>query len=125
MGMKEFLEEYERDRMGAEERKYNESSEYYKGYWEGSIQGKSSLLYDFFVFLWGRGGKQFVDFYYTLKKLSHNEKPRMDFRQLKNLALERIDETEHEKDADAQDFLDCVAIDEDRVKELIKELKKK
>jgi len=112
MGMKEFLEEYERDRMGAEERKYNEGSEYYKGYWEGSIQGKSSLLDDLFEFLWERGGKKAVDFF---KQAGITE-----FNQMK--AFAEIGKLMHSCN---QDFLDCVAIDEDRVKELIKELKKK
>ena len=77
---------------------------------------------DLFEFLWERGGKEFVDLYYTIKKLAHVDKPRMDFRQLRNFALEQIDETEHEKNADAQDFLDCVDINEEEVKKRIKEL---
>ena len=80
---------------------------------------------DLFEFLWERGGKEFVDLYYTIKKLAHVDKPRMDFRQLRNFALEQIDETEHEKNADAQDFLDCVEINEEEVKKRIKELEGK
>ena len=65
---------------------------------------------DLFDMLWERGGKQFAKFY-------------------GNKGLDYWEETLKEakffdEHSEAQDFLDCVAIDEEKVKELIKELEK-
>lgn len=80
------------------------------------------------LFFLERGGKQFVDFILTLKKLgsirSEVDNVKIDWKELLTIAKDEIDETEDEKNADAQDFLDCLAcLGEDKVKELINELK--
>ena len=61
-----------------------------------------------FVFLWERGGKQFI-------KESKRIKILRKFKEMLLLA-EAINPIDG-----SQDFLDCVAIDEKRVKELIKQ----
>jgi len=64
-----------------------------------------------FVFLWERGGKQFI-------KESKRIKILRKFKEMLLLA-EAINPIDG-----SQDFLDCVAIDEERVKELIEEKEK-
>ena len=84
------------------------------------------LKQDLGLFFWERGGKQFVDFVLTLKKLgavpSKVNNVKIGWKELLAIAKDEINETKDERNADAQDFLDSVAcFGETKVKELIKE----
>jgi len=102
--MKEFLEKkswyVESDRTGS-----------YEGQYPLSI-----TIDDLFVFLWERGGKQFL-----------RNWERCELRDLITLVKWASSGRNIGYGSDgrgnlwAQDFLDCVAIDEERVKELIKQ----
>ena len=95
-----------------EERQYNLS---YNS--QDKSEGYSIKLNDLGLFFWERGGKQFVDYCFTLQKLV-KDKPLMN---ITDLIFNAKDETENDRSANAQDFLDCVAcLGESKVKELIK-----
>ena len=69
---------------------------------------------DLFVFLWERGGKEFV-------KSSDDFRTDVDNKNIKALISTA---KAYPSRSIAQDFLDCVAIDEERVKQLIEEKEK-
>ena len=96
--MKEFWEQIEDDYTNP----YTEKQEVIEGIKERQ-----------FVFLWERGGKQFIEHY------NGDENFSFDFLMLE--ADHFTDEDLFDSCSQAQDFLDCVAIDEERVKELIKQ----
>ena len=78
---------------------------------------KQPLIFvkDLFEFLWERGGKQFAIYWIPL--WGTGEELYDEARcQIKKRGYDILK---------AQDFLDCVSIDENRVKELVEELKKK
>ena len=92
------------------------------------LSHKDNAIYldDLGLFFWERGGKQFVDFVLTLKKLgavpSKVNNVKIGWKELLAIAKDEINETKDERNADAQDFLDSVAcFGETKVKELIKE----
>jgi len=74
------------------------------------LYAKEIIENDLFVFLWERGGKKAIGFF--------DEAGVTDFEQMKVFAQIGKSFTYN------QDFLDCVAIDEKRVKQLIKEKEK-
>ena len=98
MGMKEFLEN--KMHFGG-----------IGGIPENGVDGEFVFLNDLFVFLWERGGIEFALHYkmYSFGEIKRKAKQRVQADKLYVLQ--------------AQDFLDCVAIDKERAKELRKELK--
>ena len=75
-------------------------------YKEGRNKAKEEIKNKLFEFLWERGGKKYASYAETFSKNVENAKWEMenDFESI-----------------ETQNFLDCVAIDEKRVKKLIKE----
>lgn len=106
-GMKEFLKK-KQNRISAWDSKKRSFE----------LIGKEYVFVDdLFVFLWERGGKEFAQDCVEYEYEYEDFKPIAESELIKSGGIgNRLI---------AQDFLDCVAIDEERVKELIKELEAK